>query len=69
MTPDDRRVSLLTAGLLRARHFSYLLFDLAWLTKVNRTWWLLPIALLALAGMAIATTTQAFIPYTVYTLF
>ncbi len=53
----------------RLRHLGHLLGDLAWTARVNRMWWLVPVAIIALLGVLAAGATQTVVPYAVYTLF
>lgn len=56
-------------AMLRLRHAVRLLGDFTSYARVNRAWWLLfvlPFIVLALLAVG---TTQAVVPYTVYTLF
>lgn len=55
--------------MLRLRHALRLAGDFGYYARVNRAWWLLLIApIIAIAVLAVGTT-QAVVPYTVYTLF
>ena len=55
--------------MLRARHGVKLLREIWHYSATNRAWWLLPAVAALLAVAAIATASQAVVPYTIYTLF
>jgi hypothetical protein len=59
----------LARARMRSRHLGWLASDLAWTARVNRTWWLLPVVVVALLALAAGGATQAALPYAVYTLF
>jgi hypothetical protein len=55
--------------MLRAKHLLRLGREIGSYAIVNRSWWMVPfMALLALVALAVVTT-QAAVPYAVYTLF
>ena len=55
--------------MLLVRHLGRVAWDLGGYARVNGRWWLLPaVALLALV-VALASATQAAVPYAVYTVF
>jgi hypothetical protein len=56
-------------AVLRLRHAVRLVSDVVLYSSSHRAWWLLLVApIIALAVLAV-TTTQAAVPYAVYTLF
>jgi len=51
------------------RHAARLAADFMLYARINKAWWLLPVAALLVVAIALGTATQAVVPYAVYTFF
>jgi hypothetical protein len=51
------------------RHARRLAADFLLYARLNRAWWLIPLAALLMVAIALGTATQAVVPYAVYTFF
>jgi len=56
-------------GVLFIRHAARLAKDFIIFARLNKAWWLLPVAALLIVAIALGTATQAVVPYAVYTFF
>lgn len=55
--------------MLRLRHSLRLVADFGAYARLNRAWWLLLLVPVIVLGLLAIGTTQAVVPYTIYTLF
>ncbi|MEX0767725.1 MAG: hypothetical protein WD029_04560 [Microthrixaceae bacterium] len=55
--------------MLFFRHAARLAADFVVYARINKAWWLIPVAALLMVAIALGTATQAVVPYAVYTFF